>query len=75
MEGYDINLINEISKHTSLPIIASGGAGNFNHVEILFKKTKSTGAACGSIFYFADNNPIRLSTYLTQNKIAQKKIK
>ena len=51
MNGYDLKLINHIEKHTKLPIITSGGAGNFKHIEDLFKKTKSSGAACGSIFH------------------------
>ncbi|WP_440920373.1 imidazole glycerol phosphate synthase subunit HisF [Candidatus Pelagibacter sp.] len=75
MNGYDLKLINHIEKLTKLPIITSGGAGNFKHIEDLFKKTKSSGAACGSIFHFADNNPIRISTYLKQRGIDQKKIK
>ena len=38
MNGYDLKLINHIEKLTKLPIITSGGAGNFKHIEDLFKK-------------------------------------
>ena len=75
MSGYDLNLINKICDTTKLPVISSGGAGNFKHIEDLFNKTESSGAACGSIFHFADNNPIRIATYLKQKGIEQKKIK
>tara|TARA_B100000965_G_C19579432_1_gene752842 strand:- start:606 stop:1370 length:765 start_codon:yes stop_codon:yes gene_type:complete len=75
MSGYDIKLIERVSKITKLPIIASGGAGNFKHILDLFRKTEASGAACGSIFHFADNNPIRAATYLGQKGIQQKKIK
>ena len=68
-------LIEKVSKITKLPIIASGGAGNFKHILDLFLKTNASGAACGSIFHFADNNPIRVATYLAQKGIEQKKIK
>ena len=33
MNGYDLKLINHIEKLTKLPIITSGGAGNFKHIE------------------------------------------
>ena len=32
MEGYDNYLINQISSKINIPIIASGGAGNYNHM-------------------------------------------
>ena len=72
MNGYDLKLIDKVSKITKLPIIASGGAGNFKHILDLFLKTNASGAACGSIFHFADNNPIRVATYLGQKGIEQK---
>ena len=75
MNGYDINLINKISSITSLPIISSGGAGNFNHIHELFYKTKCNGAACSSIFHFGDNNPIRAASHLRNKGIEMKKIK
>ena len=36
MTGYDISLIKQVAKKTSLPIIACGGAGNFNHMKEAF---------------------------------------
>ena len=50
MNGYDINLINKISTITSLPIISSGGAGNFEHIFELFLNTNCSANACSSIF-------------------------
>ena len=75
MKGYDLKIIKKISKITKLPVIACGGAGNFKHVEDILKKTNASGAACASIFHFADNNPIRMSTYLNNSGVKQKKIK
>ena len=75
MNGYDINLINKISTITSLPIISSGGAGNFEHIFELFLNTNCSAAACSSIFHFGDNNPIRAASYLRNKGIEMKKIK
>ena len=38
MTGYDISLIKQVAKKTSLPIIACGGAGNFNHMRGFLNK-------------------------------------
>lgn len=75
MKGYDINLINKISEITTLPLISSGGAGNFEHIYELFSKSNCSAAACSSIFHFGDNNPIRAASYLRNKGIEMKKIK
>lgn len=53
--GYDINLIKEVSKAVSLPLIACGGAGSVND----FSKAVKAGAlavAAGSMFVYFCNN-------------------
>ena len=59
----------------NVPVIASCGAGDFNHIYEIFKKTSVQGVTCGSIFYFADNNPIRLRTYLVNRNIFMRKVR
>jgi cyclase len=74
MNGYDIELIELTSLHTNLPIIACGGAGNFQHLAEAYKHTKVSGLAMASIFHFGDNNPIRARAYLKNNSIPIKEI-
>lgn len=74
MNGYDIELIELISFHTNLPIIACGGAGNFNHLYEAYKRTNVSGLAMASIFHFGDNNPIRARAYLNNYGIKIKSI-
>jgi cyclase len=74
MKGYDIDLIELISLHTNLPIIACGGAGNFQHLAEAYKQTNVSGLAMASIFHFGDNNPIRARAYLKNNAVAIKEI-
>ena len=69
MTGYDLELINDVSSKLRIPVIACGGAGSFDHIEDLFKKTKASAAACASIFNFSDNNPFRLRAYLKNKGI------
>jgi cyclase len=74
MDGYDIDLIELVSAHTNLPIIACGGAGNFKHLEEAYARTMVSGLAMASIFHFGDNNPIRARAYLKNNGVAIKEI-
>mgnify|MGYP003947940061 CR=1 FL=1 len=75
MNGFDISINKKISSLVNVPVIASCGAGDFNHIYEIFKKTSVQGVTCGSIFYFADNNPIRLRTYLVNRNIFMRKVR
>ncbi len=75
MRGYDVNLIDNVVKNCSLPIIACGGAGNFNHMKEAFKKTNISALACGSLFNFGDNNPIRAKSFLKNYNLNFKIVK
>ena len=56
MEGYDNYLINQISSKINIPIIASGGAGNYNH---MFEALRSgaSAVAAASIYHFTEQTP------------------
>ena len=75
MGGYDINLIKNISSSLEIPVIACGGAGNFLHLVDLFKETEAQAAACGSIFHFGDNNPIRARSFLRNYDVPMRNLK
>ena len=74
MNGYDLELLNLINKHTQLPVIACGGAGNFNDLAEAYLNTAISGLAMASIFHFGDNNPIRARAYLKNNSVSIKEI-
>ena len=50
--GFDIPLINKISRNVKVPVIAHGGAGNFQQVLEVIKKTKISGVAIASLFHY-----------------------
>ena len=64
MAGYDIEIASRVSKAVSVPVIISGGAGNFMHLADAFQHTLVSAVACSSLFHFGDNNPIRARSYL-----------
>jgi len=75
MMGYDIDLIKKVEKNCTLPIIACGGAGNFNHMKEVFENTDISALACGSLFNFGDNNPIRVKAFLQNYNLNFKIVK
>lgn len=68
--GFDIRMLQNISKVCQLPVIASGGAGKMEDFTEVFTKTKVTGALAASIFHFNEINISDLKQNLKQNKLA-----
>lgn len=68
MNGYDLNLIQLIAPHLSIPVIACGGAGSVSH----FKPAIDAGAsavAAGSMFVFQGKHRAVLISYPDQQAI------
>lgn len=57
MDGFDINLINEVSSMTNKPIIAVGGAGELAHFQELFSNTTTEAVGAASIYHFTQHTP------------------
>lgn len=64
MAGYDLDTAAQIADAVSVPVIISGGAGNFQHLADAFQQTSVAATACASLFHFGDNNPIRARSFL-----------
>lgn len=73
MMGYDIELIRQVVELTDLPVIALGGAGQIVHLKDAFD-AGAEAAACGSLFNFGDNSPLRAKSLLKNHGVNLKKI-
>ena len=73
MKGYDLDLIKFVVENVTVPIIVAGGAGDFLHMKQAFD-AGADAAACGSLFNFGDNNPLRAKAYLKNHQIPLKRI-
>lgn len=51
-DGYDLELTRLVSDNTSIPVIASGGAGTLDHILEAFTKGGADAALAASIFHF-----------------------
>lgn len=66
--GFALEITNVISNAVSIPVIASGGAGNADHFAELFTKTEVSAGLAASIFHYNELPISSLKTYLkTQN--------
>lgn len=65
MLGYNIKLIKDIAKAVDIPVIASGGAGEYEHMHRALKAGASAVAA-GSLFQFTDCTPKGAAEYLAK---------
>lgn len=64
MQGYDIELTKQVSDAVSIPVIASGGAGNFEHMVEVLRCCRVSGVAAASIFHFTQQTPREAKAYL-----------
>ena len=53
--GYDIELTRAVSEAVSIPVIASGGAGNLQHMVDVLKYGKADAVLAASIFHFGEH--------------------
>lgn len=49
--GYDIELHKALAEHVGLPVVASGGAGNLEHMALVLTEGKADAALAASIFH------------------------
>jgi cyclase len=61
--GYDIEIIEKISKHLTIPIVALGGVKNLNDMKNLYQKTVINGFGAGSMFVYHGNRDGILINY------------
>lgn len=69
-EGYDVELTAAIADAVNIPVIASGGAGNLDHMVDVLTRGKADAVLAASIFHFGDYTVGQVKDYLAQHGIA-----
>lgn len=62
--GFHIELTQAISEAVSVPVIASGGAGNAEHFQEVFEEGKADAALAASIFHYKETSVKEVKTFL-----------
>jgi cyclase len=68
--GFDCELTAAVSTAVPIPVIASGGAGTFDHFVDVFTKGKGDAALAASIFHYAEHSVTELKDYLAKHRIS-----
>jgi cyclase len=68
MCGYDLDLIADVRQAVTLPIVASGGCGTYEHMlEAL--DAGASAVAAGAMFLFTDQTPAGAARYLAEHGV------
>lgn len=68
-DGYDIELTRTISEAVSIPVIASGGVGNLEHIFEGLTAGKADAALAASIFHFREYSVKEAKEYLKERNV------
>lgn len=69
-DGYDIELTCAVSENVSIPVIASGGAGNMEHFYEALTVGKADAALAASLFHYRELEINDLKQYLRQKGVS-----
>ena len=67
--GYDIELMSKISSEVNIPLIASGGVGNLDHLVEGIKSGKASAVLAASIFHYGKYSVKEAKQYLESKGI------
>ena len=73
LKGYDLELIETIVNKVKIPVIASGGAGNYQDMVDAVKKSGANAVAAASMFHFTEQTPLGAKTAMKNAKIPVRK--
>jgi imidazole glycerol-phosphate synthase subunit HisF len=67
--GYDLELTSTIAQQVEIPVIASGGAGNTQHIYEALTEGKASAALLASLLHYGQLTVGEIKTYLAQNQV------
>ncbi|WP_370225196.1 imidazole glycerol phosphate synthase subunit HisF [Cytobacillus sp.] len=68
-KGFDIKLTKAVSEAVSIPVIASGGAGNADHFAEAFIDGKADAALAASIFHYKETSVAEVKSYIKEKGV------
>jgi len=70
MTGYDLEITRAVCEAVTIPVIASGGAGNFQHMADVLRECNASAVAAASIFHFTQQTPLEAKQFLAKEGFA-----
>ncbi|MCM3663501.1 imidazole glycerol phosphate synthase subunit HisF [Mesobacillus subterraneus] len=68
-KGFDLSLTRAVSEAVTVPVIASGGAGNADHFAEAFIEGKADAALAASIFHYRETSVKEVKSYLHEKGV------
>ena len=68
-DGYDIELLSQVTSSVTIPVIASGGAGTKEHFLTAFRDANVDACLAASLFHYQELAIVDLKNYLKENGI------
>ncbi|QED49531.1 imidazole glycerol phosphate synthase subunit HisF [Cytobacillus dafuensis] len=68
-KGFDLALTKAVSESVSIPVIASGGAGNAEHFAEAFLDGKADAALAASIFHYKETSVSEVKAYIKEKGV------
>jgi len=68
-DGFDVELTRRVSELVSIPVIASGGCGNIEHIYEVLTDGKADAALAASIFHFKEFTIKEVKDYLRERDV------
>jgi imidazole glycerol-phosphate synthase subunit HisF len=68
-KGFNVALTRAVSEAVSIPVIASGGAGNSEHFKEVFTDGKADAALAASIFHYKETSVEEVKSYLKEQEV------
>jgi cyclase len=69
MQGFDLDLIREVTQRVQIPVIASGGAGSYPDL-LEAVRSGASAIAASSMFLFTQQTPLGAKQFLASNGLA-----
>ena len=69
LSGYDLELIRQVTSAVSNPVIASGGAGEYEHMVVAISEAGASAVAAAAMFHFTQQTPLEAKMYLREHGI------
>ncbi len=67
--GYDLELTKTIAEAVEIPVVASGGAGNCNHIYEALTTGRAEAALLASLLHYGQLSVAEIKAYLSQNQV------
>lgn len=69
MMGYDLDIIRHVANAVEIPVVAAGGAGNYQHMADVLLETRASAVSASAIYHFTQQTPREAKLFLREKGV------